>query len=70
MNYCKDSLSIPLYNLKLSSNLTDLAYLSTMFRLSHPPSLMICSTSNPALCRLEANVLLNVCGLQGSPDLS
>jgi len=55
---------IALYNLRLSSNFTDLVYLNTISKLSHPPSLMICSTSNPALCRLEANVLLNVCGLQ------
>jgi hypothetical protein len=30
---------------KLSSNFTDLVYLSTMSKLSQPPSLIMCSTA-------------------------
>ncbi len=41
-----------------------------MSRLSHPPNRMICSTSSPLLCKLLANVLLNVCGLHGNPVFS
>ena len=34
--------------------------LNTISKLSYPPNLIICSTSNPLLCKFEANVLLNV----------
>jgi len=33
------------YNFRLSSNFTDRVYLSTISRLSQPPSLIICSTA-------------------------
>ena len=36
----------------IAPHFTLLVYLNTISRLSHPPNLMICSTSSPALCRL------------------
>ena len=48
------------YTFRLSSNFTDLVHLTTMSNVSHPPNLIICSTSTPFLCRFDANVLLNV----------
>jgi hypothetical protein len=57
----------PSYTFRLSSNFTDLVYLTTISNVSHPPNLIICSTSTPFLCKLEANVLLNVGALHGMP---